>query len=190
MCAYILQRMNWFSSLWWTVIRCKVTRSPLYTGRNISFIYVWMLSQPCLNTQFQLLSAAIQLPSEIAKKFIHVWILFTQLNLTIQLSYAWHRLFMQLILRRVNRFSACHAISCETSRHQRISLLFHTSLNADKIEKYGNTERFDNFTDQVRPICQKVILLNTGQSDEGGFLGPMISDVRDYYIDNFCFPAL
>ena len=38
----------------------------------------------------------------------------------------------------------------------------------DKIEKYGNTERFDNFTDQVRPICQKVILLNTGQSDEGG----------------------
>ena len=99
------------------------------TGRNISFIYVWMLSQPCLNTQFQLLSAAIQLPSEIAKKFIHVWILFTQLNLTIQLSYAWHRLFMQLILRRVNWFSACCTISCETSRHQRISLLFHTSLD-------------------------------------------------------------
>ena len=73
---------------------------------------------------------------------------------------------MQLILRRVNWFSACYAISCETSRHQRISLLFHTSLNADKIEKYGNTERFDNFTDQVRPICQKVILLNTGQCDD------------------------
>ena len=87
----------------------------LLTGRNISFIYVWMLSQPCLNTQFQLLSAAIQLPSEIAKKFIHVWILFTQLNLTIQLSYAWHRLFMQLILRRVNCFSACCAISCNLS---------------------------------------------------------------------------
>ena len=89
---------------------CRVS-----TGRNISFIYVWMLSQPCVNTQFQLLSAAIQLPSEIAKKFIHVWILFTQLNLTIQLSYAWHRLFMQLILRRVNWFSACCAISCNLS---------------------------------------------------------------------------
>ena len=85
------------------------------TGRNISFIYVWMLSQPCVNTQFQLLSAAVQLPSEIAKNLIHVWILFTQLNLTIQLSYAWHRLFMQLILRRVNGFSACCAISCNLS---------------------------------------------------------------------------
>ena len=24
----------------------------------------------------------------------------------------------------------------------------------------------------------------------GGFLGPMISDVRDYYVDNFRFPTL
>ena len=29
-----------------------------------------------------------------------------------------------------------------------------------------------------------------GQFMKGGFLGPMISDVRDYYIDNVRFPTL
>ena len=30
----------------------------------------------------------------------------------------------------------------------------------------------------------------TKQILKGGFLGPMISDVRDYYIDNLRFPTL